>query len=172
MFVLGNVIKPQGLEPLQFPTKFRSPSLEESWSFNRARETLVGGTVAAGYSFGAGWQLNTEFSLLRVSQETDYAVLVPALSPMIRWLAYRGRDVSFFLELGPGVSYASDMVPRRGTRFNYVFQAGGGLGYRLRAGFSLVSGLRWFHLSNNNLAGRSRNPDIQALGGYVGIIIG
>ena len=26
MFVLGNVIKPQGLEPLQFPTKFRSPS--------------------------------------------------------------------------------------------------------------------------------------------------
>ena len=28
MFVFGNVIKPQGLEPLQFPTKFRSPSKE------------------------------------------------------------------------------------------------------------------------------------------------
>ena len=27
MVVLVNVIKPQGLEPLQFPTKFRSPSL-------------------------------------------------------------------------------------------------------------------------------------------------
>ena len=26
MFVFVNVIKPQGLEPLQFPTKFRSPS--------------------------------------------------------------------------------------------------------------------------------------------------
>ena len=26
MVVLVNVIKPQGLEPLQFPTKFRSPS--------------------------------------------------------------------------------------------------------------------------------------------------
>ena len=26
MVVLGNVIKPQGLEPLQFPTKFRAPS--------------------------------------------------------------------------------------------------------------------------------------------------
>ena len=26
MFVLGNVIKPQGLEPLQFSTKFRAPS--------------------------------------------------------------------------------------------------------------------------------------------------
>ena len=29
MFVLGNVIKPQGLEPLQFPTKFRSPSTHQ-----------------------------------------------------------------------------------------------------------------------------------------------
>ena len=28
MFVLGNVIKPQGLEPLQFSTKFRAPSEE------------------------------------------------------------------------------------------------------------------------------------------------
>ena len=27
MVVLVNVIKPQGLEPLQFPTKFRSPSV-------------------------------------------------------------------------------------------------------------------------------------------------
>ena len=27
MVVLVNVIKPQGLEPLQFPTKFRSPSI-------------------------------------------------------------------------------------------------------------------------------------------------
>ena len=26
MVVLGHVIKPQGLEPLQFPTKFRAPS--------------------------------------------------------------------------------------------------------------------------------------------------
>ena len=27
MVVLVNAIKPQGLEPLQFPTKFRSPSI-------------------------------------------------------------------------------------------------------------------------------------------------
>ena len=29
MFVFSNVITPQGLEPLQFPTKFRSHSEEE-----------------------------------------------------------------------------------------------------------------------------------------------
>ena len=30
MFVFSNVIKPQGLEPLQFPTKFRSHSLSRT----------------------------------------------------------------------------------------------------------------------------------------------
>ena len=34
MFVLGNVIKPQGLEPLQFPTKFRAPSWME-WMMDK-----------------------------------------------------------------------------------------------------------------------------------------
>ncbi len=31
MIVLVNVIKPQGLEPLQFPTKFRSHSDSPYW---------------------------------------------------------------------------------------------------------------------------------------------
>ena len=34
MIVLVNVIKPQGLEPLQFPTKFRSHSSTETQSGN------------------------------------------------------------------------------------------------------------------------------------------
>ena len=34
MVVLVNVIKPQGLEPLQFPTKFRSPSTATFEAFN------------------------------------------------------------------------------------------------------------------------------------------
>ena len=39
-----NVIKPQGLEPLQFPTKFRSHSIHDDWtvfSYDSARETFV-----------------------------------------------------------------------------------------------------------------------------------
>ena len=42
MVVLGNVIKPQGLEPLQFPTKFRAPSAGGSPPFtlvSQLRET-------------------------------------------------------------------------------------------------------------------------------------
>ena len=45
MFVFSNVIKPQGLEPLQFPTKFRSHSFlrVEGWSERECADTDQGG---------------------------------------------------------------------------------------------------------------------------------
>ena len=54
MVVLGNVITPQGLEPLQFPTKFRSPSIFEVTTHMRggAFSQIVGGV--AGALIGAG----------------------------------------------------------------------------------------------------------------------
>ena len=55
MVVFVNVIKPQGLEPLQFPTKFRSPSVKvldacdnqafNSWWVFAAAATNVGYTL-------------------------------------------------------------------------------------------------------------------------------
>ena len=45
MFVFSNVIKPQGLEPLQFPTKFRShspiPGKQDELTTNTARTQLL-----------------------------------------------------------------------------------------------------------------------------------
>ncbi len=41
MIVLVNVIKPQGLEPLQFPTKFRSHSDEAQAFTDRFQSTLA-----------------------------------------------------------------------------------------------------------------------------------
>ena len=41
MSVCVNVIKPQGLEPLQFPTNFRSPSSRRLYEAASARKTLV-----------------------------------------------------------------------------------------------------------------------------------
>ena len=43
MVVFVNVIKPQGLEPLQFPTKFRSPSIEDAYENNCDNFVLVSG---------------------------------------------------------------------------------------------------------------------------------
>ena len=41
MSVSLNVITPQGLEPLQFPTKFRSPSLGTPGRFKKAYRQFV-----------------------------------------------------------------------------------------------------------------------------------
>jgi hypothetical protein len=36
----------------------------------------------------------------------------------------------------------------------------------------LLVGLRWVHVSNNGIAGRQRNPDIEALGPQLGLLLG
>jgi hypothetical protein len=43
---------------------------------------------------------------------------------------------------------------------------------RIRPGIHLLGGLRFVHLSNNSLAGRNRNPDIEALGPAIGLLYG
>jgi hypothetical protein len=35
-----------------------------------------------------------------------------------------------------------------------------------------VAGFRWLHLSNASRFGRNRNPDIEALGGYLAVNFG
>ena len=45
MFVFSNVIKPQGLEPLQFPTKFRSHSELDDEEYIIMREDEVLGVI-------------------------------------------------------------------------------------------------------------------------------
>lgn len=89
----------------------------------------------------------------------------------------RGRLVkksgwSAFWEFEVGVSEADTYVPPRGTRFNYLAIGGGGVTVRIRAGLHLLGGLRFVHLSNNGLAGPSRNPDIEALGPTIGVLYG
>ncbi len=51
MSVFSNVIKPQGLEPLQFPTKFRSHS-DSVTVYNTYRQTFP--TVVFAGMFGHG----------------------------------------------------------------------------------------------------------------------
>jgi hypothetical protein len=36
----------------------------------------------------------------------------------------------------------------------------------------VLGGITWVHVSNNGLAGRDRNPDIEAVGPRFGILLG
>ena len=140
----------------------------EAWDLNLYTEQLMGGAINLSRQITPNWTLGVETSLLHVNQEPIGDVFLPALSLMLRWSAFRVGETSVFLEGGGGVSYASNEVPNRGTRLNLVSQTGVGLERRLSSRIGLVSGLRWLHVSNNSLDGRDHNPDIQALGLYIG----
>jgi hypothetical protein len=88
-----------------------------------------------------------------------------------RGRVYRHARASVFWEFAVGVSDADTNVPPRGTRFNYIAQGGGGVTVRLLQGLHALAAVRWIHISNNGLAGRDRNPDIEAIGAHVAVLM-
>jgi hypothetical protein len=143
----------------------------EAWNLNGPREWLAAGTAAVSWSFVNRTALLVEFEAVRVFQRTPRAAHVQGMATVIR-RQVRARDPwRVFVELGPGISWSDTTVPPRGTRFNYLILAGGGLLRRVSSQAHLVTGARWWHLSNNSREGRSRNPDIEGIGGYAGLAI-
>lgn len=90
----------------------------------------------------------------------------------LRGRIYRRSATSVFLGFEVGVSEADTFVPPRGTRFNYLALGSAGVTVRLRPRVHLLAAMKWVHVSNNGLAGRHRNPDIEAIGPQLGVLIG
>lgn len=143
----------------------------ETWNYNNSHETLT--AVESGVSYGLrdGLVLRARWPLYYVDQRGVDGCLLGATIG-VRGRIYRRSRVSVFLELDVGVSEADTAVPPRGTRFNYLVLGGAGTTVRLMPGVHLVSGLRWIHVSNSGIAGRSRNPDIEAVGPHLGVLLG
>ncbi len=143
----------------------------EAWNFNgRARDVLAGATAAVSLPIHGRWDANVELAGIRVAQHGPDAVVGGVFALVRRRLAQR-RRMTLFVDGGFGVSYASQIVPERGTRFNYLLEAGGGVSQRFGRRTGGLVDLRLFHLSNNSLNGSNHNPDIEALGGHVGVFI-
>ncbi len=141
----------------------------ESWDFNnRPRDFVQGASLDFVQPVHGGWSAVFEGLALHVSQRPPSAIVGGACA-LVRRRVARYRDTTFFLEVGGGVSYASVVVPERGTRFNYPLQAGAGARHALGNRAGAIVDLRFFHLSNNGLNGSNHNPDIEALGGRAGI---
>jgi Lipid A 3-O-deacylase (PagL) len=150
--------------------EFGFGALGEAWNLNAGREWLVDGTASVWWAFRTGVAVVIEFHNIRVLQETDNA-FVQGFSPLVRWRMRERHTWRLYGEVGPGISWSDLTVPPRGTRFNYLFQAGTGVQRRLGRNSDLVVGLRFLHLSNNGREGRGRNPDIEAVGGQLGISV-
>ena len=143
----------------------------ETWNYNDNHEVMVG--LFPGFTYGVreGLAVKIAFPLYHVSQRGTDAYLFGTTWGVRGRLARKPRWSAFW-EFEVGVSEADTYTPPRGTRFNYLAIGGGGLAIRVRPGAHALAGLRWVHVSNNGLAGRSRNPDIEALGPIVGLLYG
>lgn len=143
----------------------------ETWNYNGSREEMYG--LGAGLTYGLtdGLVLTARAPLYYISQRGTDAMLL-GVSAGVRGRVYRRGRVSLFLEVDVGISQADTETPPRGTRFNYLAFGGGGALITLRPGMHLLTSMRWVHVSNASLAGRDRNPDIEAVGPQVGVLIG
>ena len=142
----------------------------EAWDYNLSDEDLFGAAAAALYRVNRRWSVGLETMIFGVHQERVPSVAVGGVAPLVRWHRLKTRG-SYFAEGGGGVTYATGIVPELGTRLNYISPLGVGLTRTLGSGTTLVGSIRWLHLSNNSLAGRSRNPDIQAIGLRAGVVV-
>lgn len=152
--------------------EFAAAGLGELWHLNGSREWLAGATAAIWWAIADGRTLVVRFHATEVFQREPRNAFVNALVPSLRWRIVDGTRVDLFGEAGLGVSWSDTRVPPRGTRFNYLGHVGVGMARRLSSQITAIAAAQLLHLSNANLEGTSRNPDIEALGGYVGIAVG
>lgn len=160
------------------PFARRSWSLElsthvafEAWNYNISHEEMY--AIRAGLTYGLreGLALTAAGPLYYVDQRGVDAWLLGATAGLRGRFLRRGRTTAFW-ELEVGVSEADTFTPPRGTRFNYLVLGGAGATIRVRRELHLLAAVTWVHVSNNGLAGRHRNPDIEAVGPRLGLLIG
>ena len=142
----------------------------EAWNYNISHEEMVAFIPGFTYGLRHGLQLIVSWPMYHVSQRGPDALFVGGTFG-VRGRVYRRDQWSAFWEVKVGVSEADTNVPPRGTQFNYLALGGAGVTLRFRRGIHGIAGLEWIHISNGGHAGRSRNPDIEAIGPRIGVLI-
>ncbi|HEY0874338.1 MAG TPA: acyloxyacyl hydrolase [Vicinamibacterales bacterium] len=142
----------------------------ETWNYNSNHETMAGGVAGMSYGLKQGLALVVSAPLYYVDQRGTDAWLLGATWG-VRWRVAGSGRVGLFVEAEVGVSRAESYTPPRGTRFNYLALGGAGLTMRVAPGTHLLTGLKWIHVSNSGFAGRDRNPDIEAVGPRIALLL-
>lgn len=141
--------------------------LIEIWNLNGHREPMVEVNGSFWGAVSDRFSLGLEFRHAFVFQHTPGA-FVQGISPLVRWRFADQPAWDWFVEAGAGVSWSDLDTPPRGTRFNYLFQAGVGAMRRMARSQHVVLAYRFLHLSNHYREGRDRNPDLEMMGLYAG----
>jgi hypothetical protein len=143
----------------------------EAWNFNISYERLGGAEAGLTYGLRNGLVLTTSWPVTYVEQRGVNACMMGA-TVGVRGRIYRHPRWTLFAGGQVGASDADTIVPPRGTRFNYLAIGTVGVTARIRPGLHLLAGAEVVHISNGGYAGRDRNPDIEAIGPKIALLMG
>jgi hypothetical protein len=133
------------------------------------REQLGFTNVGLNYYFANNWAFGFEATGVGVSQDVNNAAAGGADIILRTHLWNYGR-FSLYGDFTAGVLEADQRVPPGGTDFNFTIRTGVGSAYRLTETTSLMLGVRYWHLSNARQEGPNRNPSLNAIEGYIGLM--
>lgn len=125
--------------------------------------------VGANYYIRDNFSLGGEISGYGISQPGDEAQAL-SLAFTLRHHFYQYDSFTLFFDGGFGPWYGTREVPQGGTHFNFLSRLGLGASYRLDEHLHLLFGARYWHLSNARIEGVDRNPNINGIEGYVGLM--
>jgi len=134
-------------------------------------EDTEGGFLTAGvnYYFADEISLGVEVSGYGLTQPGD-DVVAGAAGVVLRHHLLHDDRTSLFIDVAFAGAEATERVPPGGTRFNLVTQVGIGVTRALGGGPHLLLGARFIHVSNGNIEGDDRNPSINGVSAYAGLL--
>ena len=121
------------------------------------------------YYYRDNWAVGVEFTGLEATQQGGDA-RAGGGDILLRSHWVQIQRLSLFTDVALGFLQASHRVPAGGTFFNFTTQTGIGATLELTDNVDLITGLRYFHLSNARLDGPRRNPSINGIEGYLGMM--
>ena len=142
----------------------------EAWNYNTNHEEIYGLVQGITYGVRNGILLTVRQRLYYVSQRANDSRVL-GLTGGLRMRVYRRGRMSAFLQFDLGFSDAAIAAPPRGTRFNYLALGGGGVTLRISERLHAITTLELLHISNAGIKGPDRNPDIEAIGPSLGLVI-
>lgn len=142
----------------------------EAWNYNGSHEELYGLSEGVTYGVRDGVLLTLNQRIWYVSQRANDSYVL-GLTVGVRGRVWQRGRASAFVEGDLGISDAAIAAPPRGTRFNYLAIGSGGVLVGVSPRAQVLAALLLVHISNASLKGPGRNPDIEAIGARVGIVL-
>jgi hypothetical protein len=126
-------------------------------------------SVGLNYYFANNWAFGFEATGLGCSQPQDN-IGAGGVDMILRTHLWNYRRFSFYGDFSPGILEANNRIPPSGTDFNFTIQSGVGAVYRLDEHTEIMFGVRDYHLSNARQDGPNRNPSLNGIQGYIGLM--